>query len=171
LALDPSSERVTTRATATSSGALGLLGPPAARAGSIAMLALTPSRTIALVLDGAGAETMHQPVGPTLVTALPDGGTGLASVPPHVGTLLDPEGDLAFALPTGALGVVAAAGAVEVVGDVCARPGGPPASGVAFAPRGSSLYAGLAPAAPFAIVATCGNGVVARIDSDFAPAP
>jgi hypothetical protein len=170
LALDPANGRLATRAVAASSGALALLGPPSVRGGIVSLLGLTPSRTIALAFDASGAETLHQAVAPSGLPILPDGGAALGSLLAHVGTLVDPLGDVAFALPSGELGVVAPGGSVDVVGEVCARFGSPtPLASLGI--RGGPTYAGLAPAAPYAIVAACGSGVVARIDSDFAPAP
>ena len=119
-----------------------------------------------------GAETLHQAVAASMVPTLPDGGTGLGQIPPHIGTLVDPHGDVAFALPSGELGVVTPAGTVDLVTDVCSR------FGATSAPRrrsgfirGGPTYAGMAPAAPSAVVIACGSGVVARIDSDFARPP
>jgi hypothetical protein len=134
------------------------------------VLGLTSSRTLAIAFDPSGAETLHQAIGPSGLPVLPDGGAGLGAVLPHVGTLVDPEGDIAFALASGELGVVTAAGAVDLVGEVCARLGAStPLASLGI--RGGPTYAGLAPAAPYAMIAACGSGVVARIDSDFAPAP
>jgi hypothetical protein len=167
--LDPDTGLFATRALAAASGALGFLGPIAVRRdGAIALLALTPNRTIALALDAEGTEVLHQAVGPTLLASLPDGGVGLGAILPHVGPLFDAQGALAFSLTSGELGTVSAAGAVDVVGDVCTRA---VASGSPGGARANAVYAGLAPAAPFAIVAACTNGVVARIDSDFAHPP
>jgi hypothetical protein len=146
------------------------VGPPAVRAGGVSVLGLAPSRTIALSFDAAGAETQHQAVGLSLLSSMPDGGATAAQLPSHVGPLVDPRGDVAFALPSGELGVASPAGGVDVVTDVCARFGAPsPPAGPAG--RGGATYVGIAPAGPSALVVACGNGVVARIDSDFAPSP
>jgi hypothetical protein len=166
VALDALSGRTTSRAVASASGALALLGPPSVRGSVVSLLGLTPSRTIALAFDAAGAETIHQAVAPTILPALQDGGVVLGSIPPHVGTLVDPQGDMAFTLPSGELGVVSPAGSVDLLDEICSRSGGPSSP-----PRGGPTYAGMAPAAPSAIVVTCGSGIVARIDSDFAPSP
>jgi hypothetical protein len=168
--LDPRAGTLATRALATASGALGFLGPPVVRRdGAIALLALTASRTVALAVDADGAEILHQAIGPTLLASLPDGGVGLGAILPHVGPLLDAQNALAFALASGELGTVSAAGAVDVVGDVCSRPTG--SGGAGIGTHAGAVYAGLAPAAPFAIVAACSSGVVARFDSDFAHVP
>jgi hypothetical protein len=142
---------------------VALAGPPATLRGAVAVLGLTGSRTVALAFDAAGAETLHQAVGLTSLPSLPDGGVGHAAVPPHVGPLLDAQGAVAFALPSGEIGVVSAAGGVDIVSDVCTRAGG------AGRPA-NATFAGLSPAAPSAMVVACGNGVVARLDDDFAHA-
>ena len=170
VALDPATGQVATRATGAASGALAFLGPPSVHGGTVSLLALTPSRTLALSFDPSGAETLHRPLGATLLPTLGDGGAGLGALPPHVGTLVDPQGDVAFALPTGELGVAAASGSVDLIGDVCAKFGAPAAL-ASLGIRGGPTFSGLAPAAPSALVVACGTGVVARIDSDFAPAP
>jgi hypothetical protein len=166
VALDPVHGTTTTRASTATAGVLALAGPPATLRGAIAVLGLTPSRTLALAFDAAGAETLHQAVGLTSLPSMPDGGVGHAGVPPHVGPLLDGQGAVAFALPSGEIGVVSAAGGVDVVSDVCSRAGALGAAGG----RANATFAGLSPAAPSAMVVACGNGVVARLDDDFAHA-
>jgi hypothetical protein len=153
-------------------GTLALLGPPAVHDGTLSVLGLTPTRALALSVGPDGGETLHQAVGPSLLPPLADGGTAVDNLPPHVGVLVDGQGAVAFTLATGELGVLSPTGAVDVVGDVCTHPGGPPVSGgPPPLSRGGAAVTGIAPAAPFAMIVACGGGVVARIDSDFAPAP
>jgi hypothetical protein len=180
--LDPSNGRVTTRPAGAVSGALALLGPPSVHGDVVSLIGLTPTRTVVLAFDATGAETLHQAVGPSMLPPLQDGGVGLGSIPPHVGTLVDPQGDVAFALSTGELGVVSTShadratrqdplsGSLDVMSEVCTRAGAP-ASLASLGIHGGPTYVGLAPAAPYAMIVACGAGVVARIDSDFAPAP
>jgi outer membrane protein assembly factor BamB len=163
VALDPVHGTTTTRASTATTGVLALAGPPATLRGGVALLGLNASRTLALAFDAAGAETLHQAVGPTSLPVLADGGVGHGAVPPHVGPLLDGQGAIAFALPSGEIGVISAAGSVDVVNEVCNRAG-------AAAGRANATFAGLSPAAPSAMVVACGNGVVARLDDDFAHA-
>ncbi len=170
VAIDPAHGAPTIRASASTLGALALLGPPATHDGAIALLALTASRTIALAFDASGAESFRQAIAPSPLPPLVDGGIVRGAVPPHVGALIDPHGDIAFALPSGELGVLAPSGSVDVVNDVCSRfSGGSPLATLGI--HQSSTYAGLAPAAPSAMVVACASGVVARVESDFAHAP
>ena len=134
------------------------------------MLGLTLSRTIALSFDADGAESLHQAIAPSMLPTLSDGGAALTQIPAHVGTLVDPHGDIAFALPSGELGVVSPAGSVDVLSDVCSRLGSTSAL-VTLGIHGGPTYAGMAPAAPSAVVVACGTGVVVRLDSDFAASP
>ena len=176
LALDPTTGILTTRGSAPTSGAVALLGPPATRGGAVTVLGVTPSRTLALTFDPAGAELLHQALAPSLLLPLPDGGTGPGQLPAHgglghAGPLVDPQGNVAFALPSGEVGVASVSGAVDVLSDVCTRfnPTSPLAN--LASTRTATTYAGLLPAAPYALVLACSSGVVARIDSDFAPSP
>jgi hypothetical protein len=176
LALDPATGILTTRGSAPTSGAVALLGPPATRGGAITVVGVTVTRTLALTFDPSGAELLHQALAPSLLLPLPDGGTGPGQLPAHgglghAGPLVDPQGNVAFALPSGEVGVASASGAVDVLGDVCTRfnPTSPLAN--LASTRTAATYAGLLPAAPYALVLACGSGVVARIDSDFAPSP
>jgi hypothetical protein len=168
VALDPVHGTTTTRASTATTGVLALAGPPAtlpaARGGGVALLGLNASRTLALAFDAAGAETLRQAVATTSLPVLVDGGVGRGAVPPHVGPLLDGQGAIAFALPSGEIGVISAGGSVDVVNEVCNRAG-------AAVGRANATFAGLSPAAPSAMVVACGNGVVARLDDDFAHAP
>jgi hypothetical protein len=84
-----------------------------------------------------------------------------------VGTLVDAQGNLAFALSSGDVGALAPSGSVDVVNDVCARfSNGSPLAALGVHP--AATFAGIAPAAPSAMIVACGSGVVARVDSDFA---
>jgi hypothetical protein len=170
LELDPATGRVSTRATAATSGALALVGPPAVHAGAVSLLALTASRTVAVSFDPAGAELLHRAIAATFLPPLQDGGVGVGTLPPHLGALTDPQGDVAFALPTGELGVASASGGIDLIGEVCAKFGSPAAL-ASLGIRGGPTFSGFAPAAPSALVVACGTGLVARIDNDFAPAP
>jgi hypothetical protein len=170
LALDPESGKLSARANAASSGALAFLGPPSVHDGTASLLALSATRTLAMAFDAAGTETLRRPVAATTLPALPDGGVGLGALPPHVGTLADPQGDVAFALSTGELGVASASGSVDLLADVCAKSGSPAAL-ASLGIRGGATFSGLAPGAASALVVACGTGLVARIDNDFAPAP
>jgi hypothetical protein len=179
--LDAATGTLATRAAAVSSGALAFLGPVAVHGDVVSVLGLTASRTLALAFDLGRAtdagdsepgavEVLHQAVAPTIAPGSPDGGVNLGAVPPYVGPLVDPHGDIAFALPSGELGVASPAGTVDVLSQVCARSGAPTAL-ASLGIRGGPTYAGLAPAGPSAIIAACGTGVVVRVDSDFAPSP
>jgi len=169
VALDPAHGTPTIRASIATTGTLALLGPPATHDGAVAFLAATASRTVALAFDASGAESLRQAVAPSPLPPLADGGVPHGTLAPHVGALVDPHGDVAFALPTGELGVVAPSGASDVLTDICARFTSNPAL-AALGAHQSSTFAGLAPAAPFAMIIACGSGVVARVDSDFAHA-
>ena len=167
VSLDPAHGTPTIRASASTAGALAFLGPPATHDGAIFLVALTASRSVALGYDAAGAESLRQSIAASPLPPLPDGGVNRTTLPPHVGPLVDAHGDLAFALPSGELGVLTPAGTVDALNDVCARFSTNPA----LAPPGghsASTFAGIAPAAASALVVACGSGVVARIDSDFA---
>jgi hypothetical protein len=170
LALDPENGKLSTRANAASSGALAFLGPPSVHDGTASLLALSATRTLAMSFDATGTETLRRPIAATPLPSLPDGGVGLGTLPPHLGTLVDPQGDVAFALSTGELGVASASGSVDLLADVCAKAGSPAAL-ASLGIRGGPTFSGLAPAAPSALVVACGTGLVIRIDNDFAPAP
>jgi hypothetical protein len=170
VALDPAHGTPTIRASTATTGALAFLGPPATHDGSIALLALTASRTVAIAFDASGAESLRQSIAPSPLPPLPDGGFARGVLPAHVGPLVDPQGDIAFALPSGEVGSVAPSGSVDVVNDVCARFSNSSAL-AALGVRQSSTFAGIAPAAPSAMIVACGSGVVARVDNDFAHVP
>ncbi len=176
VALDPLTGQMTTRATAAGSGALALLGPPAAQPS-------LPGQGSSLLPPGAhplthtGARFRRErhrnapppgrdfdPPSPSGRRRKPRSGT---SSPRNSGR---PPRRHRFALPSGELGVVTPAGTVDLVSEVCTRFGAPAAL-ASLGIRGGPTFAGMAPAAPSALVVACGIGVVARIDSDFAPAP
>ncbi len=123
------------------------LGPPAVRPGRVTLLALAPSRTFVVALDGAGQETLRASVAATSSTSLPDGGVAPLVAPPHTGVLVDARGAVAFAAPDGHVGVVAPDGSTDTIGElICSRSGR------------SAGVAGLTPTGPAAFVVTCEAG-------------
>jgi hypothetical protein len=173
VALDLARGTVTPRAAAATSGAVLFLGPPAVERGRISILLVDPTRTTALTIDAVdagGSEVLRQAVAPSLLAHAGDAGPGAGQIPPHLGPLVDPQGDVAFALPSGELGVVSPSGTVDSVADVCAHSG--PVSPLAnLALRAGPVYAGLAPGGPHALIVACGSGSVVRVDSDLAAPP
>jgi hypothetical protein len=159
------------RAVGSASGALAFLGPPSSHAGTVSLLGVSATRTIALSFDPSGTEVLHHAVAASLLPNVPDAGAALGQLPPHVGTLTDPLGAIAFALPSGEVGVASVSGSLDLVSDVCSRFGSPASSLATLGLRGGPAFAGMAPAAPSALVVACGGGVVARLESDFAAPP
>lgn len=165
-----------TRATASS----GLfLGPPSIRGGAAHLLGVVPGRIFALTIDATGQEVAR--IG--LVTFLPsvfsDGGPVPLTAPAHVGTIVDGTGTLAFTTADGKVGVVTAAGAVEMLGEpLCGRG---LLSSPTSAARGAAIFAGIAPSgvssrsrspqdgrnakSEASFVVACENGTLAKISS------
>lgn len=149
--------------TTRSVAAQGLfLGPPSIRSaagGSIAtVLALTPTRAFVLSLDPGGGERLRAPIASFTPQPLPDGGAPVLVAPPHVGTVVDERGAVAFAATDGHVGVVGADGVVDTVGEaLCAK-------------GTRSGIVGLTPSGAGAFVVTCDGGLVASIEGR-EPAP
>src|SRR5690606_8436389 len=95
------------------------LGPPALRSGgALALLGLAPTRASVTVLDPSGGETLRAPISTFATTPLPDGGAAPLVAPPHVGPVVDARGAIAFAAPSGQVGVVSPDGAVDTLGEL-----------------------------------------------------
>ena len=128
------------------------LGPVAARAGAVSLMALTPTRSFVVTLDPAGQELLRAPVGTVSSPSLPDGGVAQLVAPPHAGVLADMRGTVVFAATDGHVGSVAPDGATDTQGElVCSRTGR------------SSGIAGLTPVGRGAFVVTCEAGAVAAV--------
>ncbi len=134
-------------------GAAGIwLGPPAAHAGSVYLILLTPAAELAVALDRTGAETMRARIASRTPAIAADGGV-VALVPlPHAPPLVDASGTLAFATTDGALGTVGA-GAVEELQAACVSAARVPSADAA-------RVAGLAPLAPGLFLAACHSGTL-----------
>jgi hypothetical protein len=128
------------------------LGPPAAHAGSLYLILLTPAAELAVALDHTGAETMRARIASHTPVVAADGGV-VALVPlPHAPPLVDASGTLAFASTDGALGTVGA-GAVEELQAACVSAARVPSADAA-------RVAGLAPLAPGVFLAACHSGTL-----------
>lgn len=128
------------------------LGPVAARPAGVSLMALSPTRSFVVTLDGAGQEVLRAPVGTVSSPALPDGGAAPLVAPPHTGVLADARGAVAFAATDGHVGTVSPDGATDTQGElVCSRTGR------------SSGIAGLTPVGRGAFVVTCEAGAVAAV--------
>lgn len=149
-----------------SSFASGLyLGPPAVRAAqgsppTFTTLAMTATQTFVVTLDASGAERARVLVETTSPPSLPDGGAAPLLAPPHVAPLVDARGTVAFATPSGRVGVARPDGAIAWLGET--KP-----CGTAAHP---SAVAGLTPLSNRAFVVTCRNGTLVRIDDVGLPA-
>lgn len=154
--LDPATGTLTQRSTFAS----GLyLGPPAVRAGHgtpmrLTTLAMTPTQTFVVTLEASGTERSRALVETTSPPSLPDGGAAPLLAPPHVAPLVDAAGTVAFATPSGLVGVVRPDGSVARLGEtrLCGSTAHP------------SAVAGLTPLSERAFVVACRNGTLARID-------
>lgn len=141
------------------------LGPPSVRrqpnGNLVTLLAMTPTRSAVVTLDPAGQEVARAAIGSVQATTLPDGGVPPLVAPPHVGPLVDPRGAIAFASPDGHVGLVAADGSSETIGELlCSRT------------SRSAGIAGLTPFGPGSFAVTCEGGAVVRIDgANVAPRP
>jgi hypothetical protein len=139
------------------------IGPPAMR-GEIATLPLLGATSeFALALDASGRELARARLASLPPSARPDAGApGVALEPiPLPPLLVDAEGTVAFATPSGGLGVaalVSGEGAVETLADVCPRP-----SALVSLPGEAPPVAGLAPLAHRALVVACRTGAVLAV--------
>ncbi len=179
VALDLDRGIATTR-TAPTTGLL--LGPPALSSGLTHVFLHGSASTLAVAYDAAGQEAWTARVATFVPTLSADGGVATVIAPAHDGALVDASGALAFATPSGFVGVVSGCGAphrgddagdgrcvVDVLGEApCARgivegraPTGVPSAQAG--PRLSSGIAGLAPAGPGAFVVACEGGTVLKI--------
>jgi outer membrane protein assembly factor BamB len=137
------------------------LAPPAARAGTLYLMLLTPSAELAVGLDPSGAEVMRSRVASRIQPLAPDGGAPSLTTLPHAPPLVDAAGTLAFATPEGDLGTVSA-GTVELLDGVC--------SGAGRAPSAEAGHvAGLAPLPPGMFVAACHSGALIALRGASAP--
>jgi outer membrane protein assembly factor BamB len=148
-ALDLTTAVASTRA--LSGGGLWL-GPPAARAGTLYLMLLTPSAELAVGLDAAGAEVMRSRVATRIQPLTADGGVPPLATVPHAPPLVDASGTLAFATPEGGLGTVSA-GTVELLDGACTGAGRAPSAE-------AGRIAGLAPLTPGIFVAACHSGAL-----------
>lgn len=130
--------------------------PGGARA--VALMHLGASGVTSVVaFDAAGAEKLRALLPGSSAVGSADAGAALV-VPPHVGTLADARGAVAFATPDGVVGVLSPGGDV---GQLAA----PPCSKVGR----SAGVAGLTPAGPGAFLVTCQAGVVVLVRASAAP--
>jgi outer membrane protein assembly factor BamB len=151
--------RGTTSVRATSTGG-ALIGPPT-MGHSIAYLTLVaPTGEFAVGVDRSGAEVTRVLLASHTPLAAADGGT---PPPPmaRTATLVDAAGTIAFATPSGSVGVVTHAGdqaTAEMVADVC-----PP--GLAGGARSTASVVALAPLVDGVFAAACGSGSVVAIQA------
>jgi outer membrane protein assembly factor BamB len=134
------------------------LGPPAIRsmqggAGIATIGALTNQRGFVLAIDASGQELLRAPVAAFNPQPLPDGGLPPLQAPPHVGSLVDSRGGIAFASSTdGRVGTIAPDGALDTISD-------------AFCTKTNirSGIVGLTPFGPNAFAVTCDGGLVVKV--------
>ncbi len=137
------------------------LGPPAARAGTLYLMLLTPSAELAVGVDAAGAEVMRSRVATRIQLPTLDGGVAALAPVPQAPPLVDAAATLAFATPEGGLGTVSG-GTVELLDGVCSAAGRAPSAEV-------GRIAGLAPLPPSMFVAACHSGALIALRGASAP--
>lgn len=132
------------------------LGPPSVRAGRdgafITIFEQTPNRLFVLTLGPGGQEMVRTGVETLTPVPLPDGGSAPLVARPHVGTLVDGRGVVAFALPSGHVGTVGLNGTVSLLGEVLCPTAG----------RSAGLV-GLTPLERGAFAVTCEGGIVVKV--------
>jgi hypothetical protein len=131
------------------------LGPPAAHAGNLYLMLLTPSAELVVGIDATGGEAMRARVASRTPVPSPDGGAPVLAAVPHAPPLVDASGTLAFATAEGGLGTVTGT-TVELLEGVCA-------SAVRTPSADGSRIAGLAPLAPGLFVAACHAGTLVAV--------
>jgi outer membrane protein assembly factor BamB len=131
------------------------LGPPAAHAGNVYLVLLTPAAELAVALDRTGAETMRARIATHTPMIAADGGMVALAPVQHAPPLVDASGTLAFASTDGALGTVGA-GTVEELQAACVSAARVPSADAA-------RVAGLAPLAPGMFLAACHSGTLVAL--------